>query len=78
MAVSWSQSPYADDEPTAPSTQYILVAVGVDPSGPDTVALAYAEVEPTPYAVPDKEQPALSRPTARTRRRESFTRSYAG
>ena len=72
-----SQSPYADDEPTAPSTQYILVGVGVDPSGPDTVALAYAEVEPTPYAVPDKEQPGVIEPTggARTRRRESFTQA---
>lgn len=64
MAVGWGTFRDDDAESAAPSTQYIFAAVGVDPANPDTVAVAYREVEPVPYARPDELQPGIIEPTA--------------
>ena len=64
MAVGWSSPPDPAPEPATPTTSYILVGVGVDPAGPGSLAVAWAELEPVPYAEPEDLHDDAIPPTA--------------
>lgn len=64
MAVGWGTPRDGDAEPVAPTTPYIFAGYGVDPASPGTVATAWRELAPVPYAPPDELQPGVIEPAA--------------
>ena len=64
MAVCLRTPRDGDAEPVALTTPYIFAGYGVDPASPGTVATAWRELAPVPYAPPDELQPGVIEPTA--------------
>jgi hypothetical protein len=61
MSVAWSTP--RDGEPE-PEHIYIVVGIGFGGAERGTVATAYRELAPVPYALPDELQPDVIEPTA--------------